>query len=95
MKTLSLAAAAWILASGLAAAQEPPPAPLSRADVTFVIGWQDLHRAQPQQQPYSNDWLHGIFYDSAGAGWYWTADRASFRGSRVQGVHDPARLLHR
>jgi hypothetical protein len=45
----------------------PPP---QRADFHVVAGWQHLHREQPQQ-PY-NDWMNGIFYAGAGAGWYWT-----------------------
>jgi hypothetical protein len=72
MKTFPFAAAAWILASGLAVAQEPPRAPLVRGDAHFVIGWQNLHKEQSTQQPYSNDWVNGILYGGAGAGWYWT-----------------------
>jgi opacity protein-like surface antigen len=73
MKTFPFAAAAWFLASGLAAAQEPASkAALTRADVHFVIGWQNLHKAQPSQDSYRNDWVNGIFYGGAGAGWYWT-----------------------
>ena len=70
MKTLPFAAAAWLLGAGLAGAQEPPRAPLNRGDAHFVIGWQNLHKEQPQQ--HYNDWLNGIFYGGAGAGWYWT-----------------------
>ena len=56
----------------LAGAQEPPTTPLTRGDVHFVIGWQNLHKQQSTQQPYSNDWLNNILYGGAGAGWYWT-----------------------
>jgi opacity protein-like surface antigen len=70
MKILSFAATAWLLAAGTAAAQEPPRAPLTRGDAHFVIGWQNLHKEQPAQ--HYNDWLNGILYGGAGAGWYWT-----------------------
>lgn len=69
MKILSLAVTAWLLAAGAAGAQEPPRTPLSRGDVHFVLGWQNLHKEQPAQ---NNDWLNGILYGGAGAGWYWT-----------------------
>lgn len=73
MKTFPLAAAAWLMGVALAGAQEPARAPLNRGDVHFVIGWQNLHKEQPQQQGgYSNDWLNGILYGAAGGGWYWT-----------------------
>jgi hypothetical protein len=70
MKTFSAFAAAWFLAAGVAAAQEPPRTPLVRGDAHFVIGWQNLHKEQPTQ--HYNDWLNGIAYGGAGAGWYWT-----------------------
>ena len=70
MKTFSFAAAMWLLASGPALAQEPPRGPLTRGDAHFVIGWQNLHKEQPTQ--HYNDWVNGIFYGGAGAGWYWT-----------------------
>ena len=70
MKTFSFAATAWLLTVGVAGAQEPPRAPLNRGDAHFVIGWQNLHKEQPQQ--HYNNWLNGIFYGGAGAGWYWT-----------------------
>jgi hypothetical protein len=71
MRTLRFATAAWLMGTALAMAQEPS-APINRGDVHFVIGWQNLHKAQPIEQSYSNDWLNGIFYGGAGAGWYWT-----------------------
>jgi hypothetical protein len=67
---LTLGLAAWLLAA-TATAQEPDRVPLSRGDAHFVIGWQNLHKAQPASQPYNN-WVNGIFYGGAGAGWYWT-----------------------
>src|SRR5258708_14785676 len=70
MKTLTYTATAWLLAAGVAGAQEPAPTPGTRADVQFVMGWQNLHKAQPQ--PYGNDWLNALFYGGAGAGWYCT-----------------------
>lgn len=72
MKTFSFAAAAWLAGAALAGAQEPPKTPLTRGDIHFVVGWQNLHKEQPTQQSYSNDWLNAIFYGAAGAGWYWT-----------------------
>jgi opacity protein-like surface antigen len=74
MKTLSLAVAAWLAGAGAALAQAPSPADavpdLPRADAHFVIGWQNLHKNQPENS--SNDWLNNIFYAGGGAGWYWT-----------------------
>jgi opacity protein-like surface antigen len=72
MKTLPLALAAWLAGAAMAAAQEPSRAPLSRGDVHFVLGWQNLHKAQQPEDRYSNDWINGIFFGGAGAGWYWT-----------------------
>jgi len=72
MKTLPFAAAAWLLGVALATAQEPPKNPLTRADVHVVLGWQNLHKPQPVDESYSNDWINGIFFGGGGAGWYWT-----------------------
>ena len=72
MKTFPLAMAAWLIGTALAGAQDPARTPLVRADAHFVIGWQNLHKQQPTEQNYSNDWLNSIFYGGAGAGWYWT-----------------------
>ena len=72
MKTFPLAAIVWLIGTSLASAQDPARAPLARGDAHFVIGWQHLHKEQPPQQTYSNDWLNSIFYGGAGAGWYWT-----------------------
>jgi hypothetical protein len=71
MRIPVIAAAAWIAASGLAAAQEPSRSPMTRADTHFVIGWQNLHKDQPGSDNFNN-WINGIFYGGAGAGWYWT-----------------------
>ena len=72
MKALLLTAAV-ILFGGAASAQTVAPAApapdLPRADAHFVIGWQNLHKNQPEN---SNDWLNNIFYAGGGAGWYWT-----------------------
>src|SRR4051794_29733423 len=52
-------------------AQTPAPLPQpTRADVHFVVGWQNLKKQQPQNS--YNDWLNGILYGGAGAGWDWT-----------------------
>lgn len=52
-------------------AQAPArPVEIPRADVHFVLGWQNLHKEQPQD--HYNDWLNDILYGGAGAGWYWT-----------------------
>ena len=72
MKIFPLAAAAWLVGAALATAQEPPKTPLNRADVHFVLGWQNLHMPQPVEERYGNDWINGIFFGGAGAGWYWT-----------------------
>ena len=71
MRIPVIAAAAWLAASGLAGAQEPSRAPLTRADTHFVIGWQNLNKEQPGPEAFNN-WVNGIFYGGAGAGWYWT-----------------------
>jgi hypothetical protein len=68
MKLFTGLLAAWLLGSGVAAAQETP-VPLTRGDVHFVVGWQNLRRAQ---QDNSDDWLNAIFYGGSGAGWFWT-----------------------
>jgi hypothetical protein len=72
MKTFMLGMAAWLLAAGAAAAQESPRPPLNRGDTHFVIGWQNLHRAQQPDHRYNDDWMNRIFYGGAGAGWYWS-----------------------
>jgi hypothetical protein len=72
MKTFPLAAAVWLVGATLATAQEPPKTPLTRGDVHVVLGWQNLHKAQPVEQHYGNDWINGILFGGAGAGWYWT-----------------------
>jgi len=61
---------AFLLLAVLAQAPAPPIPALPRADAHFVIGWQNLHKEQPQD--HYNDWLNDIFYGGAGAGWYWT-----------------------
>jgi len=51
-------------------AQAPvQPAPVTRGDAHFVLGWQNLHKEQPQDN--YNDWINSIFYGGAGTGWYW------------------------
>jgi hypothetical protein len=71
MRTFPLATAAWLMGAALAGAQEPAKTPLTRADVHVVLGWQHLHKAQPVEQRYSDDWINGTF-GGGGAGWYWT-----------------------
>lgn len=71
MKTFPLAAAALLAGAALAGAQEPPRVPPVRGDAHVVIGWQNLHKEQPERQ-YRDDWINRIFYGGAGAGWYWT-----------------------
>jgi opacity protein-like surface antigen len=68
MKTLHLAAAAWLVAAG-ATAQTATAQPTTQSDVHVVIGWQNLHKDQPQD--HYDDWLNAILYAGAGAGWYW------------------------
>lgn len=71
MRMYLIAAAVLLSASGPASAQEPSRTPLTRADTHFVIGWQNLNKEQPGNQNFDN-WVNGIFYGGAGAGWYWT-----------------------
>jgi hypothetical protein len=72
MKTFPLAAAAWLLGTAFAGAQEPAKTPLSRGDVHVVLGWQNLRNDQAVERPYSNDWINAIAFGGGGAGWYWT-----------------------
>jgi hypothetical protein len=72
MKTFMFSTSAWLLAAGLAVAQEPSSSPLVRGDAHFVVGWQNLHREREPGQRYGDDWMNGIFFSGAGAGWYWT-----------------------
>ena len=71
MRLSPLSLVCWLAATSLAAGQDPPRAPLTRADAHVVIGWQNLHKEQPGEQIYNN-WVNGIFYGGGGAGWYWT-----------------------
>jgi hypothetical protein len=68
MKTFWVFLAACIAMTGAASAQDVTPA-IPRADVHFVIGWQNLHQEQPNQ--YGDDWMNDIFYGGAGMGWHW------------------------
>jgi opacity protein-like surface antigen len=68
MKTFCFVLAACIATAGAASAQDVTPS-IPRADVHFVIGWQNLQSEQPAQ--YSDDWMNDIFYGGAGAGWHW------------------------
>ena len=72
MKTFPLAAVAWLVGASVAGAQEPPKGLLARGDVHVVVGWQNLHKPQTPEENYGNNWLNGIFFGGAGAGWYWT-----------------------
>jgi len=69
MKMLSAICAVWLAGSAVAAAQEAPSGPISRSDIQFVIGWQNLHKPDNSN---SNDWVNGILFGGLGAGWYWT-----------------------
>src|SRR4051794_3581371 len=52
-------------------AQAPPPvAAVAHADAHVTIGWQNLHKPQPEGGSH-DDWLNAIFYGGTGAGWYW------------------------
>jgi opacity protein-like surface antigen len=72
MKRFPLAAVAWLVGATVAGAQELPKGPLNRGDVHVVAGWQNLHKPQSPEERYGNDWLNGIFFGGAGAGWFWT-----------------------
>lgn len=68
MKTFCALLAACVATAGIASAQDVAPA-MPRADVHFVIGWQNLHHPQPDQN--YDDWINDIFYGGAGFGWHW------------------------
>jgi opacity protein-like surface antigen len=71
MRRLLTGVAAATLTCSAAWAQTPlSPVALPRADVHVALGWQNLREQQPQYR--YNDWLNGIFYGGAGAGWLWT-----------------------
>jgi opacity protein-like surface antigen len=70
MKAFCFIAVAWIAGSGAAAAQTAENPGAIRGDVHFVVGWQNIRQEQPQD--HYNDWINGIFYGGAGAGWHWT-----------------------
>lgn len=60
----------WLAGPAAAAqAQDAPAGPVSRSDVHFVLGWQNLH--EPDSNNF-NDWINGILFGGVGAGWYWT-----------------------
>src|SRR5262245_8239222 len=72
MKPLWVGLAALLFATP-APAQDVLKAPVSRADIQFVAGWQNLrNRHEPENVPYRNDWVNDIFFGGMGAGWYWT-----------------------
>ena len=62
-----------------------------------MIGWQNLHKDQPAEQRYSDDWINGIFYGGGGAGWYWTDNlktQVDFGGG-TKGRSVPLRAVRR
>jgi len=59
-----------LLAGSSGAAAQESSAPVARGDVHFVLGWQNLHREQPQS--HYNDWINRILYGGVSGGWYWT-----------------------
>jgi hypothetical protein len=67
MRTFLLGLAAAVC---LCPSAEAQTVQLPRADVHFVVGWQNIHKEQPFDS--YNDWLNDIFYGGAGAGWFWT-----------------------
>jgi opacity protein-like surface antigen len=69
MKILPAVLLALMAGSSAAAAQEAPAGPVTRGDVHFVLGWQNLHKPDSQN---SNDWINAILFGGVGAGWYWT-----------------------
>ena len=94
MRAVLLSAIAILFATGASAQTPAPAAELPRADAHVTIGWQNLHKPQPEGGSY-NDWLNAIFYGGAGAGWYWNdhlktqidfgAGTRAGRGSLAQG----------
>jgi outer membrane protein with beta-barrel domain len=71
MKVISTVLIAWLVGCAAAAAQEPTGRPLTRGDVHFVLGWQNIHKPQESEGFGGDDWLNAIFYGGTGAGWYW------------------------
>jgi opacity protein-like surface antigen len=71
MKPFSIALVVVLAFAGSARADDEPRTPLSRGDVHFVIGWQNLEGRQPQASR-GNQWINSIFWGGAGAGRYWT-----------------------
>ena len=62
---LSAVCAVWLAGSAVAAAQEAPSGPISRSDIQFVIGWQNLHKPASNN---SDDWVNAILFGGLGAG---------------------------
>ena len=69
MRILPAVFMVWLAGTAAAAAQEVPAGPVSRGDVQFVIGWQNLHKPDANN---FNDWVNEILFGGVGAGWYWT-----------------------
>src|SRR5262245_31832068 len=70
MRIFAAVMTAWLMGCAMAAGQEPAGRAATRADLHFVIGWQNLHKDAPLDS--FDDWLNDLFYGGAGVGWYWT-----------------------
>src|SRR6478672_7700054 len=69
MKPLLAFVTALLVGCSSAGAQDLATGPLSRGDLHFVLGWQNLHKGGVET---GNDWINGILFGGIGAGWYWT-----------------------
>ena len=72
MKPLFPGLIAALLVASPVTAQDVVKAPVSRADVHFVAGWQNIRSEDQSDLPYRNEWMNSILQGSIGAGWYWT-----------------------
>ena len=65
-------AAMMLLAGAPAARAQGAAAPVSRADLSFSVGWFNADKSEPGSYRGRNDWYNRSLYGGAGFGWYWT-----------------------
>jgi opacity protein-like surface antigen len=71
MRHLPLTLALTLAAQpGFAQPSQPPPSPISRADVSGTLGWFNANKSDLDSDRY-NDWYNRSLHGGFGAGWYW------------------------
>jgi hypothetical protein len=61
-----------LLAGAPAARAQGAAAPVSRADLSFSVGWFNAEKSELGSYRGRNDWYNRSLYGGAGFGWYWT-----------------------